>query len=403
MRTLAAALLLGGLATGCGKKGPPLAPLYLVPSAVGEVSARRVEDRVRLRFALPAKNENGPGIDLDRVDIYAVTVAPGTVTPPNRELLTKPYLAGQIAVKPPAVEGAPSDAADTRPSPGDPVTFVEQLTPTVVTPPARKPVAAAAMPAATLPVSTDPQTGLPVTPLAPKPDLPPIGQSTTDPVRIYVIRGVARNGRSGPPSVRVQVPLGPLPDAPRALSARNLENAVALDWLPALATVGARLPAYNVYRPDGPDDPLNRSPLETAAYEHGGAAPGEKVCFAARTIERTGAVPVESALSDPACVTPADVFPPATPQGLAAVTTPGAVQLVWDPNSEPDFAGYLVLRAEGADETLHPLTPEPIRDTVYRDASVTAGVRYAYAIVAVDSATPPNRSKPSERVEAVAR
>ncbi len=99
-------MLLAALAAGCGKKGPPLAPLYLVPASVGEITARRADDGVRLRFVLPAKNENGPGIDLDHVEIYAVTVAPGGETPPNRELLTKPYLAGRIEVKPMPVEGA---------------------------------------------------------------------------------------------------------------------------------------------------------------------------------------------------------------------------------------------------------------------------------------------------------
>ena len=38
----------------CGQKGPPLAPLHLVPAAANEVStARRVGDRARLRFVLP--------------------------------------------------------------------------------------------------------------------------------------------------------------------------------------------------------------------------------------------------------------------------------------------------------------------------------------------------------------
>ena len=109
-------VLVAALAAACGKKGAPLAPLYLVPSSVGEVSARRVDDGVRLRFVLPAKNENGPGIDFDRVEIYAVTVAPGGETPPNRELLTKPYLAGRIEVKPVPVEGeAASHAPPTTP------------------------------------------------------------------------------------------------------------------------------------------------------------------------------------------------------------------------------------------------------------------------------------------------
>ena len=62
----------GALTIACGQKGPPLAPLHLVPAAATEMSVRRVADRARLRFVLPARNENGPGpLELDRVEIYA--------------------------------------------------------------------------------------------------------------------------------------------------------------------------------------------------------------------------------------------------------------------------------------------------------------------------------------------
>ena len=120
-------------------------------------------------------------------------------------------------------------------------------------------------------------------------------------------------------------------------------------------------------------------------------------------MEVTGPVHVESGPSERACATSKDVFPPAAPKGLAAVSTPGAMQLIWNANTEGDLAGYIVLRAEPPDETLQPLTPAPIRDTVFQDATVKPGVRYVYAIVAVDSSAPPNRSTPSERVEAIAR
>lgn len=410
MRRLGLALLLGGLAAACGKKGPPVAPLYLVPSPVSEITAGRVEDRVRLRFALPTKNQNGPGIDLARVEIYAVTVAPGAETPPNRELMTKPYLSGQIEVEPPAAEGESTDAPpataakDERPSPGETVTFVEQLTPAILQPPARKPETGKPPAPPPLPVTTDPQTGLPVTPFAPKPGLPAIGSATgSEPVRVYVIRGVARNGRPGPPSPRVQIPLGSVPTSPKGLMARNAEHAVIVDWLPALASVGAKLPAYNIYRADAPHRPINATWLEAPAFEDAAAPIGEESCYQARTVDRTGAVSIEGELSEPACITRTDVFPPAPPRGLAAVSTPGVVQLIWNANTEKDLAGYVVLRADLPDETLRPLTPKPIRDTVFRDETAKPDVRYVYAIVAVDSATPPNSSAPSERAEAVGR
>ena len=112
----------------CGQKGPPLAPLHLVPSAAVELSVRRVGDQARLRFVLPTTNANGPGpVELDRVEIYAVSAAPGFI-PPNRELLTKPYLVGQVEVRPPLEEGEQPKEGDTRPSPGEAVFFDDPLT-----------------------------------------------------------------------------------------------------------------------------------------------------------------------------------------------------------------------------------------------------------------------------------
>ena len=80
-----------------------------------------------------------------------------------------------------------------------------------------------------------------------------------------------------------------------------------------------------------------------------------------------------------------------------------SVTLAWDANTEPDIAGYIVLRGEAPGDTLQPLTPAPIRDTRYADRTTRAGVTYVYAIVAVDGATPANQSALSNRVQETAR
>jgi fibronectin type 3 domain-containing protein len=79
------------------------------------------------------------------------------------------------------------------------------------------------------------------------------------------------------------------------------------------------------------------------------------------------------------------------------------MNLGWDANTEADLAGYVVLRGEAPGDTLQPLTPAPIAATSYEDKTVKPGVRYVYVIVAVDKATPPNRSAPSTRLEETAR
>jgi hypothetical protein len=393
-------LLLAGVASGCGKKGPPLAPLYLVPSAVTEISARRVDGTIHLRFALPSRNQNGPGINLDKVEIFAVNVPAGGQTPPNRDLLTKSYLVGEVAVKPPPVEGAPEQPAnseDKRPSPGEIATFVDRMPSLPIVDPAAAKRKKSPEPP---PKPLDPERVVAALPAA-----PPVvsGIKTADAVRVYVLRGVARNGRSGAPSARVQVPLGAAPEPPGGVIARNTEKAVVLEWLPAVAALGSTAPTYNVYRPETPEAPLNPKPLAEITYEYGAADTGVETCLGVRSVDAAGSALVESALSDLACITPKDVFPPASPKKLAATATPGAVQLIWDANTEADLAGYLVLRATSPDETLQPLTPTPIRDTVYRDETITADTEYVYAVVAVDAATPANRSKPSELVRVTAR
>ena len=76
-RAAAAALALSTL-VACGKKGPPLAPLRPVPGAVTELKARRAGNEVRFTFKLPLENvDKTTPVSLDRLDVYAVTVAPG--------------------------------------------------------------------------------------------------------------------------------------------------------------------------------------------------------------------------------------------------------------------------------------------------------------------------------------
>ena len=210
--TTAVLLFVALVAAACGKKGAPLAPLYLVPSPVSDVSARRVEDAIRLRFVLPAKNINGPGINLDRVEIYAVTVEPGSETPPNRELLTKPYLAGQVQVKPPPVEGAPETPEDKRPAPGDAVTFAEQLSTLPPSPPrkvSKKPAPPAPAAAPGVATGVTPETE----PTAPAPgETPPAAPAVPDPTAAEVPPEAAATpaGKTMPP------PATPPPTQPGA-------------------------------------------------------------------------------------------------------------------------------------------------------------------------------------------
>ena len=118
-----------------------------------------------------------------------------------------------------------------------------------------------------------------------------------------------------------------------------------------------------------------------------------------RAMRTADGLSLEGGGSPPGCATFADTFPPPPPQGLIAVASGGAINLIWDPSAASDLEGYLVLRGRGS-EALAPVTPEPIRETTFRDV-VGAGVRYAYAVRAVDRAG--NISEPSAQVDEAAR
>lgn len=225
----------------------------------------------------------------------------------------------------------------------------------------------------------------------------------TYPVRVYIMRGVTKSGRPGQPSPRVTVPLVDPPPAPASPVPDFTEKSITLTWTAVAPAETAGPPVvYNVYRANAEGAaPLNPAPLAEPHFETADISMGREDCFVLRSAQVYQNVPVESADSPAACVTPVDKFPPAAPSGLSALFPQGAVELVWEANAEPDLAGYLILRGSAAGDTLQTLTPAPVPGTTYRDATVTPGAHYVYAVVAVDRAG--NRSAPSAQVEGTAR
>lgn len=437
------------VSTGCGKKGPPLAPLQVTPARVDDLTARRLGDDVYLRFTVPQANSDGKKpADVAAVEVLALTGEPVDVNGDSldaRRLLLEVKPVGRLDVQPPPppetaqererrlkaederrARGEPPPPPpvvppDPRPKQGDLVTVVDRLRPEVLVP--YVPHLGKKRPEPrTLPPIDDRQWPMPHVHVEPEPLR-----------RVYVAVGRSRKGRAGPPSARIGVPLVDLPPAPPAPVLRHTETAIVLEWEPA---PGMRLPVvqtsddpdakpvrlilpgppphtFNVYEPvaagaagEAPTAPVpvNAAPLTARTFEDTRLQFGVERCYVVRTVEARGAVTVESPASPVACLTPADVFPPAAPRSLAAVGSEGAINLIWEPNAEADLAGYVVLRGEaGSDAPLVALTPAPIRETTYRDATVVAGTRYVYAIVAVDTATPQNVSVESNRVEETAR
>lgn len=351
-----AAILVAIVLAACGKKGAPQAPLRRVPARIADAEAQRLADRVELRFTIPGTNSDGSSPPtIERVEVYRLTLGAKATPPTIAQVTAAANLKTTVLVRPPAEEGAPPPAKpDPRPGAGEATTVVDTLT-------------------------AGDQPGSPDAPVA-----------------HYVIVG-ATGRRKGPASPIVSVPLGALPAAPSDLKPTYDEKTLTLAWSP-----GSPDQKFRVYQIPNQATPVERKlltaePLATPTF----AQPvelGKELCFTITAVETVGKATVEGPGLGPACITPQDKFPPPAPQKLRPQLSGGAVLLDWTPVDVSDLGGYIVLRTDGTNDTLQPLTREPIAETTYEDKNVQAGVTYVYAVIAVDRATPPNPSPPSERV-----
>jgi hypothetical protein len=181
-----------------------------------------------------------------------------------------------------------------------------------------------------------------------------------------------------------------------------IQRPAAGDELPS-TPIGAAAPAivYNVYDASAKPVPLKltRTPVAAPEYSDARVTWGEERCYVVRSVETVGDLPIESDAAAPVCTTLRDTFAPAPPANLQSSPLEGAINLIWDANTEKDLAGYIVLRGTTPD-AMTPITESPLQVTTFLDR-VPAGVRYTYAVQAVDRAG--NASEPSPPVEEAAR
>lgn len=407
----------------CGVKGPPLPPLVRVPAAPGDLTAERRGDRVDLRFVVPAENTDGSRpANIERVDVYALT---GPTNVSDEVLLKRGIRIASVEVK------APRDPDQTV-EPGDPISDVEPPQGSGLDQGGVADVHEDLGPAALQPVDV---TGTASSADAKRPRalVGPVGA----PLRTFVGVGVSTRRRRGPMSRRAVVTLSPAPPAPAQPNVTYDETSITVTWMPAaadapanVASSGAVLPsttfgiptpaiASHVYEvttstpgsgsartaqgksPEtAPETRLTKSPITETEFVDKRIEWGVERCYTVRVVWTLGELSVESDAAPPRCTTPTDTFAPAAPMGLTPIPSEGAITLIWNPNTEGDLAGYVVLRASVPAGALMPLTPAPIQLTTFRDP-VARGARFAYAVKAIDKAG--NASLESARVEETAR
>lgn len=425
MKRLLLCLCAALLIAACGKKGNPLPPLQRIPAAPGDITVRRMADQVYVRFTVPAVNIDGAGpADVAGVELYAITLDQPTAFDELDpiDLRRAATLVAATPVRRP-LPGLPAQAegmpAIPLPPPGP---GVDQGAVVVL----REDLTSETRAAAELPDGRRPGQAVEHQVEVPRPlSAPPPGAGLQ---RHYFAVAVSARGRYGPHSAVVPAPLGGTsgpPSAPRVTvtetsmtlrwappaDARGVAAPPASDLLPSRSLVPAPPPTtYDVYEVMGHEsadaplvvpEPITPEPVTALEYTQAGITLGRERCFYVRAVDIVDGLHVRGPASPVECASFADTFPPSAPSELVAVAVPGGINLLWEPSAAQDVAGYLVLRGDAADATLTPLTTAPVTTLSYRDEAVQAGVRYVYAVVAVDGAG--NRSAESNRVEETAQ
>lgn len=234
-------------------------------------------------------------------------------------------------------------------------------------------------------------------------DLAAIERGTPRPLTFrFGVRTLTRGFRRRPSvsaiSNLVEIPVLEPPEPPQGLQAVTTERAIELTW----AAPSRMASAYRVYRSSTvrPDSFLLIGEAHGPHYSDNAFEFGRTYFYKVTAAVKEGSTVATSEDSQVVEITPRDVFPPAAPQGLTALYTAAAVELIWQASSEPDLGGYNVYRREEGGREAK-LNTEPLETPIFRDAAVTGGRKYFYRVTAQDATG--NEGTASEEVAAEAR
>ena len=325
--------------SGCGVPGEPLPPLLEIPQPANDLVAEQVGARVLLRFSAPRLTTEGTLIRyLDRIEIH------GAFLPQASSAEAFPEQARLLATLP--AEQIPEGAAQ----------LVYEL---------------------------------------------PLEASHRGARAVFAIKAVNHREMDGGISNVVSLEIAELPEPPAELQATLTEPAIQLRWVSpqrsAFDGAASAPEGYEVYRSEadsaGPAQLL--ATTVDPSYEDLTFAFGSRYVYTVRAIAVRGDSTARTPESNRAEVAAVDRFPPGAPQNLRAIAVPGAIELAWSPNPEPDLAGYHLYRSE--EGAFVRLNADLLDLPLYRDTTIQAGRQYRYQVKAVDRAG--NEGPPSQEAD----
>lgn len=331
------------LCLSCGRKGPIVAPLERIPKAVEDLAYVQVGLELRLRWTAPDRYIDGtPLEDLAALQIWRFEEEPteeaGTALPSPERMRQEAQLAAEVLRE---------DFSTLQSEPDqNPLKFQHVVT---------------------------------------------VSRSDIGGKRFgFSIR--VRDGRKRYSEFANWLVITPLNVAvsPKGVKAEQGRNRIILTWRVPPRNLDGSEPAlvagYRVYRAAGGEPPqrVHQGLITETRYEDRSIEFGRTYTYWVRTVTGETSPRGESEDSQPVEILAKDTFAPAAPKGLIAIPGNDAVSLSWDLNRERDLASYKVWRREAGSEAFSLLTPQGITANSFTDSTAAPGVRYEYAVTAVD-------------------
>lgn len=216
---------------------------------------------------------------------------------------------------------------------------------------------------------------------------------------VVLTGGFRKHPHKGEPSDVAEAKIVNVAEPPQNLSVTPSQTELRLTWSrPGRSLAGgapSNLSGYRVYVSQTGKTNSFQLLAQTSSNQYDDVTFqfGQQYFFYVSAVSTMDGAQAESDPSPAVTIKPRDVFPPAVPQGLTAVYTAGAIDLLWNANTDADLAGYNVYKKLD-DKPFERVNPQLLPTPIFHDTAVAADKSYQYAVTAVDSAG--NESEKSE-------
>ena len=347
------ALVLGCLASACGKKGDPLPPLRSIPLTTSDLEVRQQGRQILLDMAYPSTTASG--LVLGGIDAVELLELIKPVPPPVAE--------SDEPVPLPSAEAREIDAGGR----------------TLLT--LRGSELATAVVGDRIQIRLPLAESLPDEPVA----------------NIFAVRTIKGNETSAVSNRVTLVPIEP-PPPPSNLRAQPTADGIELTW-----EAGEDTDGFDIFRRSaqirGYGEPIRRVDGAERSYLDSSARFDERYIYTVRTVASVDPL-IHSDEAGEREIEYEDHFAPPLPKNIVALAERAAIRLRWEPSVADDVAGYVIYRREPG-RNFSQLTDRPITRTEYFDRGLSSGLTYAYRLRVIDHKG--NESELSQPVETTTR